>query len=100
MKTTPLLLSVLALTAFAEDAAKPSNALQLGTPAAKAPEAGKPGEAPKTVQVETLTSDGKTFVLVKIIGDAQAFASFQNDVQTISRSSSRSPRSSSWPSWP
>lgn len=78
MKTTPLLLSVLALTAFAEDA-KPA------APAPAAPAAAKAAEAPKTVQVETLTSDGKTFVLVKVIGDAQAFASFQNDVQTISQ---------------
>ena len=88
MKTTPLLLSVLALTAFAEEG-KPSKALPLA--AAQAAEAGKPadaakaGEAPKTVQVETLTSDGKTFVLVKVIGDPQAFANFQNDVQTISQ---------------
>lgn len=88
MKTTPLLLSVLALTAFAEEG-KPSKGLPLA--AAKAAEAGKPAEAAKsadaakTVQVETLTSDGKTFVLVKVIGDPQAFANFQNDVQTISQ---------------
>jgi len=82
MKTTPLLLSVLALTAFAEEA-KPNKALPIA--ATQAAEAGKPAEAPKTVQVETLTSDGKTFVLVKVIGDPQAFANFQNDVQTISQ---------------
>jgi hypothetical protein len=80
MKTTPLLLSLLALTAFAEDA-KPAAAAVPAAPTAA--EAGKPADANKTVQVETLTSDGKTFVLVKIIGDPQAFANFQNDVQTI-----------------
>ncbi len=80
MKTTPLLLSLLALTAFAEDA-KPAAAAIPAAPTAA--EAGKPADAGKTVQVETLTSDGKTFVLVKIIGDPQAFANFQNDVQTI-----------------
>ena len=88
MKTTPLLLSVLALTAFAEEG-KPSKALPLAAAqaaeAAKPADTAKPADAAKTVQVETLTSDGKTFVLVKVIGDPQAFANFQNDVQTISQ---------------
>ena len=45
MKTTPLLLSVLALTAFAEEG-KPNKALPLGAAKAAA-EAGKPAETTK-----------------------------------------------------
>ena len=68
MKLIPLSVLVLSLTGYAADSAKP---------AAPAP------EAPQTVQVEVLDSNGKRFILVKSIESAEEFAAFEKDAQAI-----------------
>jgi len=59
---------VLSLTCYADEKVKPA------TPAP---------EAPKSVQVEVLDSNGKRFVLVKNIESAEEFAAFEKDAQAI-----------------
>jgi hypothetical protein len=68
MKLLPLSALVLSLTVYAADTAKS---------AAPAP------EAPKSVQVEILDSNGKRFILVKSIESAEEFAAFEKDAQAI-----------------
>jgi hypothetical protein len=58
----------LSLTCYADEKVKPA------TPAP---------EAPKSVQVEVLDSNGKRFVLVKNIESAEEFAAFEKDAQAI-----------------
>ena len=68
MKLLPISLMVLSLTCYADEKVKPA------TPAP---------EAPKSVQVEVLDSNGKRFVLVKNIESAEEFAAFEKDAQAI-----------------
>ena len=68
MKLIPLSVLVLSLTGYAADGAKPAE---------PAP------EAPQTVQVEVLDSNGKRFILVKSIESAEEFAAFEKDAQAI-----------------
>jgi hypothetical protein len=68
MKLIPLSVLLLSLTGYAADGAKPAE---------PAP------EAPKTVQVEVLDSNGKRFILVKSIESAEEFAAFEKDAQAI-----------------
>jgi hypothetical protein len=68
MKLLPISLMVLSLSCYADEKAKPA------TPAP---------EAPKSVQVEVLDSNGKKFVLVKSIESAEEFAAFEKDAQAI-----------------
>lgn len=67
MKLLPLCLIGLTVSAFAAEKDKPA-------PAA---------EAPQSVQVEVLDSNGKRFVLVKTIASTEEFASFEKDAQSI-----------------
>jgi hypothetical protein len=68
MKLLPISLMVLSLTGYADEKVKPA------TPAP---------EAPKSVQVEVLDSNGKKFILVKSIESAEEFAAFEKDAQAI-----------------
>jgi hypothetical protein len=68
MKLLPISLMVLSLSCYADEKAKPA------TPAP---------EAPKSVQIEVLDSNGKKFVLVKSIESAEEFAAFEKDAQAI-----------------
>jgi len=68
MKLLPISLIVLSLTGYADEKVKPA------TPAP---------EAPKSVQVEVLDSNGKKFILVKSIESAEEFAAFEKDAQAI-----------------
>jgi len=68
MKLLTISLMVLSLTCYADEKVKPA------TPAP---------EAPKTVQVEVLDSNGKRFILVKNIESAEEFAAFEKDAQAI-----------------
>jgi hypothetical protein len=68
MKLLPISLMVLSLTGYADEKVKPA------TPAP---------EAPKSVQVEVLDSNGKRFILVKSIESAEEFAAFEKDAQAI-----------------
>ena len=68
MKLLPISLMILSLTGYADEKVKPA------TPAP---------EAPKTVQVEVLDSNGKKFILVKSIESAEEFAAFEKDAQAI-----------------
>ena len=68
MKLLTISLMVLSLTCYADEKVKPA------TPAP---------EAPKSVQVEVLDSNGKRFVLVKNIESAEEFAAFEKDAQAI-----------------
>jgi len=68
MKLLPISLMALSLTCYADEKVKPA------TPAP---------EAPKSVQVEVLDSNGKRFVLVKNIESAEEFAAFEKDAQAI-----------------
>jgi len=68
MKLLPISLMVLSLTCYADEKVKPA------TPAP---------EAPKSVQVEVLDSNGKRFILVKSIESAEEFAAFEKDAQAI-----------------
>jgi hypothetical protein len=68
MKLLPFSVLVLSLSCFADEKAKPA------TPAP---------EAPKSVQVEVLDSNGKKFMLVKSIESAEEFAAFEKDAQAI-----------------
>ena len=68
MKLLPISLMVLSLTGYADEKVKPA------TPAP---------EAPQSVQVEVLDSNGKRFILVKSIELAEEFAAFEKDAQAI-----------------
>lgn len=68
MKLLPIGLMILSLTGYADEKVKPA------TPAP---------EAPKSVQVEVLDSNGKKFILVKSIESAEEFAAFEKDSQAI-----------------
>ncbi len=68
MKLLPISVMIISLSCFADEKAKP---------AAPAP------EAPQTVQVEVLDSNGKKFILVKSIESAEEFAAFEKDAQAI-----------------
>ncbi|MSR72391.1 MAG: hypothetical protein EXS20_03375 [Opitutales bacterium] len=78
MKLLPISLMVLSLTGYADEKVKPATP----APATPAPTALAP-EAPKTVQVEILDSNGKKFILVKSIESAEEFAAFEKDAQAI-----------------
>lgn len=78
MKLLPISLMVLSLTGYADEKVKPATP----APAIPAPTALAP-EAPKTVQVEILDSNGKKFILVKSIESAEEFAAFEKDAQAI-----------------
>ncbi len=68
MKLLPISVMVFSLSCYAAESGKPADA--------------KP-EAPKTVQVEVLDTNGKRFVLVKTIESADDFAAFERDAQAI-----------------
>ncbi|PHX69038.1 MAG: hypothetical protein CK519_01990 [Opitutia bacterium] len=78
MKLLPISLMVLSLTGYADEKVKPATP----APATPAPTALAP-EAPKTVQVEILDSNGKKFILVKSIESVEEFAAFEKDAQAI-----------------
>ncbi len=68
MKLLPLSLMVISVAAYADEKVKP---------ASPAP------EAPQSIQVEVLDSNGKRFILVKSIESEEEFAAFEKDAQAI-----------------
>ena len=68
MKLLPISLMVISVAAYADEKVKP---------ASPAP------EAPQSIQVEVLDSNGKRFILVKSIESEEEFAAFEKDAQAI-----------------